>query len=215
MTILELLPDGDAVRTIVFPSGNQAVRVLHTDDGFLRDPPPPKPHRGGAQFYVPYTRVHPKTVAGAPDSAIWVDVSSGPFAFYGAMYSWWERALERREGIATIEHDVVCRPDVVEAFETCPEPWCVFGYADICCQDETGWSPCMEAWRNELGCTRFRTELIEAVPDALTTAPLGNSGHPITWDWHNMCDGLGNHLRAAGFTHHWHFPWVEHHHMAL
>lgn len=208
MSVLEL-PGGGAVRTITLPSGNQEVRVLEVDAGFLPNPPLPKPNLGSIQFYVPYTRVHPETVAGAPESAIWVDVSSGPFAFYGAMYSWWDRALERHEGIATIEHDVVCRSDVVEAFENCSEPWCVFGYADICHVE------CMEGWRNELGCTRFSAELIQAVPDALSTPPLGNSGHPITWDWHNMCDGLGNHLRAAGFTHHWHFPWVDHHHMRM
>lgn len=56
-----------------------------------------------------------------------------------------------------------------------------------------------------LGCTRFRKELIEAVPDALTSIPEDN------WDWHNMCDGVGNNLRAAGYTHHWHTPPVEHH----
>jgi hypothetical protein len=70
----------------------------------------------------------------------------------------------------------------------------------------------MENWRNELGCTRFRAELIQAVPDALEGTPLGNNGLPITWDWKNLCDGLGNNLRAAGATHHWHYPAAEHHH---
>ena len=63
----------------------------------------------------------------------------------------------------------------------------------------------MESWRNALGCTRYRKELIAAVPDALLSIPADN------WDWHNVCDGLGNNLRAAGYSHHWHEPWVSHH----
>lgn len=65
----------------------------------------------------------------------------------------------------------------------------------------------MEAWRNELGCTRFRAELIAAVPDAVSSIPTDG------WDWHNLCDGLGGNLRRAGFSHHWHFPPVRHHRM--
>lgn len=185
------LPDGATIRTVVAPSGNAAVWVDRA--GYI-EPPAPQPRCGDVAYYVPFTKVHPATVAGAPDDAVWVDVSSGPDAYFGAFYGWWARG----ESFAVIEHDVVCRPDVVEGFEDCPEPWCIHGY-DPYCHIE-----CREAWRNALGCTRFRRELIEAVPDAVASIPLER------WDWHNLCDGLGDNLRAAGATHHWHDPPVLH-----
>jgi hypothetical protein len=77
---------------------------------------------------------------------------------------------------------------------------------------------CQEAWANMLGCTRFRAEVMEACPDALTSIPRELR------DWHNLCDHLAGDktngapsplrpksIRAAGFTHHWHRPEVGHH----
>jgi hypothetical protein len=172
-------------------SGNQSVVERHGS------PPTPAPRRGEVAWYVPYTAVHPHTVAGAPEDAVWVDVGASEIAYYVALREIWARG----ETFALLEHDVVCRPGVIAELEECPEPWCTFGYSDICCPG------CMEAWANMLGCTRFRKELVDAVPDAMTAIPADN------WDWHEMCNGLGANLRAAGFTHHWHFPAVEHHHM--
>ena len=152
---------------------------------------------GEVAWYLPYTAVDERTVAHAPPDAVWIDVSCSALAYHHALSEIWAAG----ETFAVLEHDVLCRPDVIEVFEQCPEPWCAFGYADICHRE------CMEAWRNTLGCTRFRAECMEAVPDALE----GLMGEHQ--DWHNVCDGLGWSLRAAGYTHHWHFPWVEHHHM--
>ena len=78
---------------------------------------------------------------------------------------------------------------------------------------------CREAWANALGLTRFRKEVIEACPDALTSIPEGRRS------WHNVCDEIAGNkiagvdqptlrpgsLREAGFTHHWHGPAVGHH----
>jgi hypothetical protein len=189
-----VLPDGSIIVTTVLPSGNQKVEVL---ERYPDVPPAPLAREGAVQFYVPFTAVHPETVAGAPFDAVWVDVSSSPDAYFGALYGWWDRG----EDFAILEHDVVSRLDVIEAFETCPEPWCVFGYDDMC------HPACQEAWRNQLGCTRFRSELIAAVPDAVSSIGPGER------DWHNLCDRLGERLRAAGYSHHWHYPPVGHHHM--
>lgn len=189
-------PDGTVLRTVA-RSGHRAVTVETHRPGFLGAPPRAGKRAGTVAWYVPYTRVHPQTVAGAPKDATWVDVSASDSAYYAALHDIWELG----ESFALLEHDVVCRPDVIAAFEECPEPWCIYGYSNIC---HPG---CMEAWRNALGCTRFRADAIEAVPDALSSIPADN------WDWHNVCDGLGNNLRAAGLEHHWHEPWVFHHQM--
>ena len=189
-----VLPDGTAIDTVVLPSGNRRVFIRNTEE---RGPPTPEPRTGPVQWYVCYTSVHPATVAGAPKDTVWVDVSASPDAYFGAIAEMWAEG----ESFALLEHDVVARPDCVQAFEDCPEPWCTYGYADICHPE------CMESWANALGCTRFRKELIDAVPDALSRIPAEGR------DWHNLCDWIGQALREAGFTHHWHAPAVEHHHM--
>lgn len=185
------LPDGSRLEVVTHPSGNCTVL---TPRGEL-EPPPVGARRGSVAWYVPYTAVHPQTAETAPPDAVWIDVCNSSIAYYAAVLDIWERG----ENFALLEHDVVCRPDVVEAFEACPEPWCLYGYDSICHPQ------CQEAWRNQLGCTRFRAELVQAVPDAISSIPREN------WDWHEMCNGLGENLRVAGFTHHWHHPPVEHH----
>lgn len=179
-------------------NGNQSVKVWPSLAKQREAPPVPVSPRDGAQFYIPYTAVHPLTVEGAPPDAIWCDVSGSDIAYFGAICDWWDRG----ETFAILEHDVVCRPDIVAAFNECPEPWCLFGYDPYC---SCGNPDCREAWRNAIGCTRFRAELMAAVPDAASSIVAE------LWDWHNVCDGLGNNLRAAGFTHHWHEPPVFHH----
>ena len=131
----------------------------------------------------------------APADATWIDVSSSPIAYYAALTDIWAQG----KTFAILEHDVVCRPDIVAELEQCPEPWCLFGYQDFCHE------ACRDAWRNQLGCTRFRAEVMQAVPDALTAIP------PAGWDWHIACNGLGDNLRAANFKHHWHGPPAGHH----
>lgn len=152
---------------------------------------------------------HPWTVKGAPANAEWVDVGGDRFNYWRVLAEWWARG----ETFLVLEHDVICTSDVVERMESCSEPWCANPYDDMChpavLNSDGSVSPgCMDAWRNTLGCTRFEASLMQAVPDALTS--ITEDG---LLDWHNVCDGLGDNLRAAGFTHHWHFPPIYHHHM--
>ena len=147
------------------------------------------------QFYVPFAEVNEQTFNAAPPNTIFLDVSDDNDAYWRALSYMWEEGQD----FAVIEHDVICRPDVVEQFDNCPEPWCMFAYDNMCHE------ACKEAWANALGCTRFRKEVIDAVPHALSAIPEKDR------DWHNVCDGLGNHLREAGYTHHWHAPDVGHH----
>ncbi len=176
---------------ITHESGNQTVLVPRG----TAEPPKPAKRKGTVAWYVPYTAVHPATAESAPRDAVWIDVSNSDIAYYVALLDIWKRG----ETFALLEHDVLCRPDIIQEFEDCPEPWCLYGYDSMCHPQ------CQEAWRNQLGCTRFRSELIAVVPDALSSIPADN------WDWHEMCNGVGENLRAAGFTHHWHHPPAEHH----
>lgn len=161
------------------------------------------------QFYVPWAEWNQPTADAAPPGTIWVDVSGGPDAYWAALCDIWAKG----EDFAIIEHDVICRPDVVEQFDACPEPWCTFGYSSMC------HPACREAWANQLGLTRFRAEVMAKCPDALTSIPEDQR------NWHNLCDHIAGNkvhgvdqptlrpgsLRAAGFGHHWHEPYVEHH----
>jgi hypothetical protein len=158
-------------------------------------------------------RRHPLVDAAAPEGTEWYDVGGDDLAYWRLMCELWEQCRDSGDDLLVLEHDVICRPDVVEQFEACDCNWGAFGYSSMCHRE------CLDAWANLLGCTRFRNELIRAVPDAVSAI-----SRPEHLDWHNLCDGIGgNHpkmpgyspdenwgLRAAGFTHHWHWPAVDH-----
>ena len=159
------------------------------------------------RYYVPWTTRHQQVVDAVPSGTIWLDVRGDDDAYWRALCDIWAKG----EDFAIIEHDVI--PRGFEQFDQCPEPWCTFGYANICHPE------CQEAWANQLGFTRFRAEVMAKCPDALTSIPKGER------NWHNLCDSIAGNkthgvdrtdlrphsLRAAGLTHHWHFPPVEHH----
>lgn len=158
----------------------------------------------------PFTKRDPEITAGAPPNAEWWDVSGDPHAYWRLMRDVWADG----EAFVVIEHDVVCRPDVIESFESCPCDWGTFPYSDMC-----HWE-CQEAWADMLGCTRFSADLIAAVPDAVASIPEDLRL------WNNLCDHIAGDkvngtpsplrpgsVRAAGFSHHWHFPAVEHTHV--
>ena len=188
-----LLPDGSTAEFVVDPSG---VRTVIVKKGRQFAPVVVAPSDVIAPFsvYVPHTVRHPEVLAAAPLNAVWVDVAQSDIAYYAALFKWWDIGAT----FAVLEHDVFCRPDVIDAFDACPEPWCAFPYTPFCHRE------CWDAWGNMLGCTRFRSELLAAVPDAVSSIPREG------WGWQNLCDGLGANLRAAGFTHHWHEPPVQH-----
>jgi hypothetical protein len=181
--VFSRLPDGTTIQMLKHPSGNLTILFPRG----VSEPPAPTERMGRVQWYVPYTAVHPKTAEAAPRDAIWVNVSHSNIAYYAALSHIWAKG----ESFALLEHDVVCTPEIIRTIEDCREPWALYWYSDICHLE------CREAWRNQLGCTLFREEIIRAVPDAVSSIP------PDRWDWHNLCDGLGDNLRNAGFTHHW------------
>lgn len=159
------------------------------------------------RILIPFTEIHPDTLRGAPDDAVWAYVGRDDDAYWRLLCEFWAYG----DDFTVIEHDVVCRPDIIASFEACPEPWCAYKYQNIC------HDACMEAWANMLGCTRFRAELLATVPDAVVSVPEDQR------DWHNLCDAIAGNkvggmpaplrpgsVRAAGFSHHWHGSVVHH-----
>jgi hypothetical protein len=222
---------GLLVQRLITPDGNEVIVTRPERADCLDSPPPVAPRTGSLAFRCGYTAVHPLTVAGAPTDTVWTYVGASPLAYWAALCGWWEDAVAEGCGLAVFEHDVVCRPDIVEAFETRPDPWLSAGYFDVCCKDPAGWSddnrarwaamgspegwsPCLEGWADHLGMTRFSAQLVAAVPDAPHRIPADNR------DWHLLCGGsgsrpvvgLGDILRAEGFEHSWYFPSAVHHH---
>ena len=149
----------------------------------------------GNHIIVPYTVVHEATVEGAPEDAEWIDVSESPLAYWSALCDYWQPW-----NLTVIEHDVQARPDIFTEFEECTELWCYCRYDNHTPENA-------EAWHfGILGCTRFRKELIEAVPKAMTDI------EPRHRDWHYTSTALGQNLRDAGFEPHVHSV-VNHHRM--
>jgi len=190
---LTIHEDGRTIEHVVTSWGQQMLMHGREEDSSYHQV---SPRPEGASILVPYTVRHLATEAGVVGhDATWVDVSGSKFDYWRVLCDWW-----KPRDFTIIEHDVQARPSIFEEFAACPEPWCVFPYSNHTNADA-------EAWRNMLGCTRFRKEIIEAVPFA-----VGNCQE--RWrDWHYTCDGIGFNLREAGFTHHWHGPAVRHHRM--
>jgi hypothetical protein len=188
-----VLEDGRFVEHVVTSWGQQMHmhgRELESYDRFLRF----TPDQGDHVIY-PHTVVHESTLEGAPADAEWINVSESPIAYWSALCDYWQPW-----NLTVVEHDVQARPNIFAEFDECEKPWCYFHYSNFTEED-------IEAWRwGILGCTRFRKELIEAAPSAVTDI------EPRHRDWHYMSTGLGQNLRAAGFKPHIHSV-VNHHRM--
>ena len=186
-------PDGSTIEYMETENGNSQTIYGQVDDRSYHNVPH-LPRRGGV--LVPFTKVDKRVVDALHGEGIdseWVDVSGSPYDYWRVLCDYFEPTHD----LAICEHDVEWRPDVTAAFRDCPEVWCVFPYSNHTPSHA-------EAWRNMLGCTRFRKELIAAVPNAVIDIEQRYR------DWHYTCDGVGKALREAGFTHHWHYPPVQH-----
>lgn len=102
----------------------------------------------------------------APDMVRVVDVGHDPYAYGRLLRECWKSGLD----FAVVEHDIVIREDVYDAFHDCEGGYCCFPYA---------WTTCVAP---ALGCTRFRKEFTLAHPDAIDEALampsyIGEPGH--------------------------------------
>ncbi len=149
---------------------------------------------------MPYTRQHPEALAAlslhAPKHNQ-VYVGYYDLAYFHLICQLWVAG----DGWINVEHDVVIHATVVEQFETCPEPWCVFGVPRH--------RPPHEPLLASLGCTRFSADLIAKVPDMparLGTWTAGREpGH-----WSHLDTAIGEILTVGGYQPHPHTPTVQH-----
>ena len=123
-------------------------------------------------------------------------LSESPIAYWSALCDYWQPW-----NLTVVEHDVQARPNIFAEFDEClKSPGAT---------STTATTP-KRTLRRGAGASsaalRFRKELIEAAPSAVTDI------EPRHRDWHYMSTGLGQNLRAAGFKPHIHSV-VNHHRM--
>lgn len=176
------LPDGQRVKFIRDDAGDETVLFDKVQGERVWSD-----YEAPFSILIPFTVRRAVTMAAAPANATWVDVSCSPIAYYATLLDWWSRG----ETFMIVEHDICVTPEIIREMDECPEPICRCSYSDLCC------AGCREAWRHHIGCTRFRAEVVRAVPDAVSAMP------PDTWDWTVACNGIGEAV-APRFGNHWH-----------
>lgn len=98
------------------------------------------------------------------------------------------------QGLAIVEPDIVVRPDVLDAFVNCPEPYCAFPYdlsTDVMCA---------------LGCTRFSADFIARYPSLMREAV----GENVSWFQFDIVVQRKLLVDRYGEQPHVHLPKVEH-----
>lgn len=145
-----------------------------------------------------YTNLRPETREAIerlwPDRHELRDVSYSAEAYHDLLDEYWQVGLD----FIVIEHDIVPDERVPVEFEECPEPYCGFGY-DVAV-----------GYGVYLGCTRFRSDVLEAVPEMFElTQQETQSGVPGK-AWYRIDVRLDQILRQRGYTPHLHMPPVRH-----
>lgn len=98
------------------------------------------------------------------------------------------------DSLAIVEPDIVVRPDVLDAFLNCPEPYCAFPYdlsTDVMCA---------------LGCTRFSASFIGRYPSLMREAV----GENASWFQFDIVVQRKLLVDRHGEQPHVHLPKVEH-----
>lgn len=135
----------------------------------------------------------PEAVAALPSGTEMIYTGDSDFTWWNEFRSRWGRG----EDIVTVDQDVILVPDVVQQFDACPQPWCVFPYSygpdQLLC--------------HSCGCTRFRSSV---------QVPLryGDNDH-LHWCSYDgaIRDTM---VDRAGLSHpHVHFPPLRHLHPGL
>lgn len=145
-------------------------------------------------WLCPYTELRPETRAALTAHVPGHRLRFAPldpsddFGYGRLIASLWLSLVD----FVVVEHDIVIRQDVVDAFEDCPETYCAFPY------------PWTTNVGPALGCTRFRRRLLHDLPHAAQDA---TSVGYRQYDYHLIRVELG---RKYGRAPHLHLPPVEH-----
>jgi hypothetical protein len=151
---------------------------------------------------VPFIRIHPLTERAlrelAPDAER-VDLRGGTAKYADLLETRWRDA----DGWLNVEHDIELTADALREAIECPCLWSTSQY-----QGENG------LITHALGCTRFRADLIRAVPDAMARARRDASfGRGQYLDhWLHIDSKLAAVLLGEGYEPHVHSE-VPHHHV--
>lgn len=109
-----------------------------------------------------------------------------------------------REPFLLVEHDIEIADRPLRQAKHCKCWWSVSPYAG-------GFGP-DELLDGSLGFTRFRTQLMDAVPDLMARAERSPGPHgPVERNWRCLDARILGALRAAGHRPHVHDPVVQHH----
>ncbi len=162
-----------------------------------------------ARIFVPYTALHPATVAALEphrDRVELVEVSQE-----GAYWSLFESLWQRGEDFILVEHDIEVGESTIESFDECPTTWCTATYR---WQRREGYRGAKDVILfHALGCVRYRAELMAQIPQLGDTAWL-RSKWPrlgeLPWSY-RLVDAIQSEvLRYRNRTPHLH-PMVTHH----
>jgi hypothetical protein len=114
-----------------------------------------------ARIFVPYTDLHPATVAALEphrERVELVEVSEE-----GAYWRLFESLWQRGEDFILVEHDIEVGASTVETFDECPKAWCTATYRWRRREGYRG--PADVILWHALGCVRYRAELMAQLPE--------------------------------------------------
>lgn len=119
-------------------------------------------------------------------------------AYWRVLTEWWERGQD----FLVVEHDVEPVAGTFSSMDECPSTWCSSPY-----EIDTGVKVLA------LGCTRFRSELMEAYPEALRDAgEIQNDSVSLPKRHYKRLDTrIASVLHAKRYHCHAHIPAVHHH----
>lgn len=146
------------------------------------------------QIVVPYATnpylvgrgLRPEVRALLDGRAEFVDVSASNYEYFGLL----ERLWADRESFCVVEQDNLPTEAALDGLEVCSQPWCLCPY----------WHGANGLLDYGLGCTRFRSEVMESVPDLFARA-LERTG---TRHWSGMDLALAATLHERGYRQHIH-----------
>jgi hypothetical protein len=138
-----------------------------------------------------------RTLAALPPLVERIVLGVDPEAYWRLIRELWDQA----ETFTIIERDIEIHPGVLDAFDTCAEPWCTFAYPGRDRVIDSG-----------LGCTRFRGSLMLAEPDTLElpAPPVRFSGLPPN-HWQFLDQRIAHALAMRGYAPHVHGEVIHHH----